>query len=141
MDWGRISGATQRMGTTVNCQYQDLRSARPRAAEARAPGQWQPEHEAHLERLKAWVCTRVDQKYRRGQAEHGGKLWEAPGLLRELHAETFDLLAYGQALDEHAARIFQEYDAGQLTAADALERVRAVLWGAPAPGRADGGAE
>ena len=98
-------------------------------AHATATGDRRPEHEEHLERLKAWVCRHVDRKYRRGQAEHGGKLWEAPGLLRELHAETFDLLAYGQALDEHAVGIFQEYDAGQLTAADALERVRAVLWG------------
>ena len=71
---------------------------------ATTTGMWQPEHEAHLERLKAWVCTQEDRKYRRGQAEHGGNLWEAPGLLTraswsagELHAETFDLLAYGQA--------------------------------------------
>ena len=96
-------------------------------------GSWKPEHDAHLERLKAWVCTQVDRKYRRGQAEHGGKLWEAPGLLRELHAETFDLLAYGQALDEHAARIFQDYDAGRVTADAALSQVRALLWGSPAP--------
>ena len=35
----------------------------------------------------------------------------------------------GSMLDEQAARIFQAYDAGRVTAADALERVRAVLWG------------
>ncbi len=96
---------------------------------ATSPGAWTPEHAAHLRRLKAWVCTHMDSKYRAGQREHGGNLWEAPGLLRELHAETFDLLAYGQALDEHAARIFEEYDAGKVTAAEALELVRAVLWG------------
>ncbi len=96
---------------------------------APATGDWQPDHEAHLQRLLTWVATHVDRKYRRGQAEHGGKLWEAPGLLRELQAETFDLLAYGQALDEHAAHIFQDYDAGRVTAADALEQVRALLWG------------
>ncbi len=89
----------------------------------------QPEHEAHLQRLLAWVAMHVDRKYRRGQAEHGEKLWEAPGLLKELHAETFDLLAYGQAVEEHAARIFQDYDAGRVTADDALKRVRALLWG------------
>ena len=87
----------------------------------------QLEHEAHLRRLLAWVSTQVDRKYRRGQAEHGGKLWEAPGLLKELHAETFDLLAYRQALEEHATRIFEDYDAGLITADDALERMRAVL--------------
>ena len=88
-----------------------------------------PEHEAHLQRLLEWVSTRVGEKYRRGQAEHGGQLWEAPGLLKELHAETFDLLAYGQALEENAASIFEDYDTGQVTADEALERVRAVLWG------------
>ena len=90
---------------------------------------WQPDHEAHLQRLLKWVVEQVDRKYRRGQAEHGGKLWEASGLLRELQAETIDQLAYGQALDECAARILQEYDAGQLTAANALSQVRALLWG------------
>ena len=89
----------------------------------------QSEHEAHLQRLLAWVSTHVDRKYRRGQAEHGGKLWEAPGLLKELHAEAFDLLAYGQALEENAASVFEDYDTGQVTADEALERVRAVLWG------------
>ena len=104
-------------------------------AEPMMPGQWQPEHEAHLERLLAWVCTHVDRKYRRGQAEHGGKLWEAPGMLAELNAETVDQLAYGQALDEHAARIFQAYDAGRVTADDALSQVRVLLWGSPGPDR------
>ncbi len=89
----------------------------------------QPEHEAHLQRLLAWVSTRVGEKYRLGQAEHGGKLWEAPGLLKELHAETFDLLAYGQAIVEHAVRIFRDYDAGRVTSDDTLARVRALLWG------------
>ena len=89
----------------------------------------QPEHEAHLQRLQTWIATRVDRKYRRGQAEHGGKLWEAPGLLAELQAEVFDLLAYSQALEEHAESIFEDYDTGQVTAGEALERVRAVLRG------------
>lgn len=56
-------------------------------------------------------------------------MWEAPGLLKELHAETFDLLAYGQALEEHAARIFRDYDEGRFTADDTVARMRALLWG------------
>ena len=91
-------------------------------------GRWTPKHEAHLQRLLTWVATHVNQKYRRGQAEHGGALWKAPGLLKELHAETFDLLSYGQALEEHAVRIFQDFDAGRVTADAALLQVRALLW-------------
>ena len=65
-------------------------------------------------------------------------MWEAPGLLTELHAETFDLLAYGQAIDEHAGRIFRDFDAGRVTADDALLQVRALLWGdAPGPQRSE----
>ena len=100
--------------------------------------QMPPEHEAHLRRLNEWVCARVDRKYRRGQAEHGGRLWEAPGLLAELQAETIDQLAYGQALEEHVARIFQDYDAGRATADDALARMRALLWGRSPDAEADG---
>ena len=96
---------------------------------ATTPGQWQPDHEAHLQRLQTWIAEHVDRKYRRGQTEHGGKLWEAPGMLRELHDETVDQLAYGQALEEHATRIFRAYDDGRVTAADALSQVRALLWG------------
>ena len=92
-------------------------------------GCWQPDHEAHLQRLLAWIATRVDRKYRRGQAEHGGKLWGANGLLMELQAESIDQLAYSQAIDEQASRIFQEYDNGRVMADDALEQVRALLWG------------
>ena len=103
---------------------------------ATTPGDWQPEHEAHLQRLLAWIATHVDRKYRRGQAEHGGKLWEAPGLLKELHAETIDQLAYSQAIDEQAGRIFQAYDAGRVTADDALSQVRALLCGTLAPNHA-----
>lgn len=33
------------------------------------------EQEAHLERVKSEFCELVDEKYRAGQREHGGDLW------------------------------------------------------------------
>ena len=76
-------------------------------------GTMQQEHEAHLQRLLAWVSRHADRKHR---PRPGGAWRGVVGgavLLREVHAETFDLLAYGQALEEHAARIFQDYDPGR----------------------------
>lgn len=35
-----------------------------------------PEQEKHLEDIKQEICRRIDAKYRRGQKEHGGNLWE-----------------------------------------------------------------
>ena len=63
------------------------------------------ENEAHLERVKTDFLRRVDTKYRRGQDEHGGRLWEYPRrqLLEELMAEAVNvmgLLAKGAAVAE-----------------------------------------
>ena len=53
-----------------------------------------PEHEAHLARIKARLAADIDAKYRAGQDEHGGRLWEKPGMLQHAYAEALDLCVY-----------------------------------------------
>ena len=39
-----------------------------------------PEQEADLKNIQTQITTRLAAKYRRGQKEHGGNLWERPAL-------------------------------------------------------------
>jgi hypothetical protein len=59
-----------------------------------------PEHQAHLDRLLSEVHTRLKAKYIKGQNEHGGKLWEKPGLLDEAINEAIDQVVYLMTLKE-----------------------------------------
>lgn len=52
------------------------------------------DQEAHLARLKATITADLDAKYRAGQAEHGGNLWEKPGMLEAAIEEALDQLTY-----------------------------------------------
>lgn len=58
------------------------------------------DQEAHLERVKRRVCERIDQKYRRGQKEHGGDLWRKNGIIEMLLDEVADSVVYGETLKE-----------------------------------------
>jgi hypothetical protein len=62
-----------------------------------------PEQESHLERVRVQVLADIDAKYRQGQAEHGGNLWEKPGLLDEAIKEAIDLVVYLYSLREQRA--------------------------------------
>lgn len=50
--------------------------------------------EAHLQRIKDAVGADLDAKYRAGQHEHGGNLFEKPGMLEAAYEEALDLCIY-----------------------------------------------
>ncbi len=56
--------------------------------------------EAHLARILSQVTTDLRQKYESGQREHGGNLWEKPGMLEQAIAEVLDLAVYLYTLRE-----------------------------------------
>jgi hypothetical protein len=53
-----------------------------------------PENEAHLARLKSEFSLDLDAKYRAGQIEHGGNMWEKQGMLAHAIEEAIDMVVY-----------------------------------------------
>jgi hypothetical protein len=63
------------------------------------------EQETHLSGIKSRFCTSVDEKYRKGQKEHGGDLWKKPGLFPMLKDETTDFIVYADTLEQQLREI------------------------------------
>jgi hypothetical protein len=49
---------------------------------------------AHLDRIVSRVSADLRAKYEAGQEEHGGNLWEKPGMLEQAYAEALDQCIY-----------------------------------------------
>ena len=56
--------------------------------------------EAHLAAIQHRVKERLDRKYRIGQKEHGGNLFDKPALLN-LSEEVTDLVTYLHTVEDH----------------------------------------
>lgn len=52
------------------------------------------ENEEHLQGIQVWFHKEINAKYRAGQAEHGGDMWEKPGMLRCAIEEALDQVTY-----------------------------------------------
>jgi hypothetical protein len=48
----------------------------------------------HKDLIKAQFSERVERKYVRGALEHGGNLWDKPGMLDNALNEVTDLVTY-----------------------------------------------
>jgi hypothetical protein len=60
----------------------------------RAQGEWNVEHETHLQDVLANIKRAVTGKYRDGQRRHGGHLWKKAGMLGHAEQEITDLNVY-----------------------------------------------
>ena len=49
---------------------------------------------AHLDRIISRLNADLRAKYEAGQQQHGGNLWEKPGMLEQAYAEVLDLATY-----------------------------------------------
>jgi len=58
------------------------------------------DQENHLSEVKREFLKAVDEKYRKGQAEHGGDLWKKPGVLEMLMDECVDFWVYAYVLKQ-----------------------------------------
>ena len=63
-------------------------------------------HEAHLQRILTRFNADARGKYEHGQREHGGNLWQKPGMLDSAIEEAIDLVVYLYTLKEQC----EEFD-------------------------------
>jgi|TARA_Y100001951_G_scaffold76364_1_gene63531 hypothetical protein len=61
--------------------------------------------EDHLADIQKAVGTEIDRKYRAGQAEHGGDLWERVPLIDDMIDESIDQMTYALTLKTQLGRI------------------------------------
>lgn len=54
----------------------------------------------HLHTIGASFMRRMDAKYKKGQKEHGGNIWEKAGMLANAEDEVNDLVVYLHTLRE-----------------------------------------
>lgn len=71
-----------------------------------------PEQEAHLAELKTSFATGLDEKYRRGQQEHGGNLWMKTGMFPMLREEVLDFWAYGKTIERQLREVLAHIEDG-----------------------------
>jgi len=88
--------------------------------------------ESHLARLLAWLPARFAQKYRSGQARHGGELAIKPRMLHEAENEFLDGLCYILTIREQLVTARRLVDDGlrcddAVALADALEILDGLL--------------
>lgn len=55
---------------------------------------------AHLNRILSQFTRDASEKYTAGQREHGGNLWEKPGMLDQAILEAIDQVIYLYTLKE-----------------------------------------
>lgn len=59
-----------------------------------------PSQEAHLQHIKDTFAELTDRKYRKGQEEHGGNLWQKKRLIDMAIDEAIDQVTYLLSLKE-----------------------------------------
>jgi hypothetical protein len=60
--------------------------------------------EDHLSEIIQSISGQVDRKYRIGQAEHGGDLWERVPLVEDMIEESIDQITYALTLKSQLVR-------------------------------------
>ena len=88
-----------------------------------------PEQERHLAAVKARIADGIDEKYRKGQAEHGGNLWRKPGVFPMLTDEVRDFVVYADTLEHQLRAVLGMLTRGDY--ADAEQMLRDILDGKP----------
>lgn len=63
------------------------------------------EQEDHLNGVIRSVSGQIDRKYRAGQEEHGGDLWERVPLVDDLIDESIDQVTYALTLKTQLGRV------------------------------------
>lgn len=82
---------------------------------------------AHIDGIVERFSGEAKTKYEHGQREHGGNLYEKPGMMRHLRQEVLDLVVYQDTMDEQLRGILALLDEGSVY--EARKRLQALLDG------------
>lgn len=69
------------------------------------------EQEDHLRDIKYNLLTDLDKKYRAGQIQHGGNIWEKQGMIGNAIEEVLDLAVYLYTLRDQIGKVKEKFDA------------------------------
>lgn len=61
-------------------------------------------NQAHLDSIVRELTQDIRAKYAKGQEEHGGRIWEKPGMLDHAIEEVLDLAVYLYTLKQQLAK-------------------------------------
>ena len=61
--------------------------------------------EDHLANIQQTIGVEIERKYRLGQAEHGGDLWERVPLVDDMIEESIDQMTYALTLKSQLGRV------------------------------------
>lgn len=87
------------------------------------------QQEKHLTDIKAFFVDAVDKKYRKGQAEHGGNLWDRD-CLKDIADEAVDLVTYihtARERDSKVRLIYHNWTSGHISDAEAKAQLGQIL--------------
>ena len=88
-----------------------------------------PAQESHLRDIKSSFEASVDAKYRKGQAEHGGNLWDR-NTLSDIKDEAVDLFTYiCTAIEKYnkICLVVHNWRSGHVKPDDALKQLEVLL--------------
>lgn len=87
------------------------------------------QQEQHLKDIKQFFADGVDKKYRKGQAEHGGNLWDRD-CLSDISDEAIDLVTYvytARERDRKVRLVYHNWRSGIITAEAAQLQLGEIL--------------
>lgn len=85
-----------------------------------------PDRERHLAAVLDSAHSLIDKKFRAGQVQHGGNIWQKPGMLQHAIEEVADQTVYLFTLEGQMSALALALRSGTITpedAAGALERM------------------
>ena len=88
------------------------------------------EHERHLHYIKERINHLITAKYRKGQAQHGGRLWEDRNVFSDALEEVVDLVSYMITMEaklESARAALNSAHEGLITHEEAVTIARKAL--------------
>ena len=74
--------------------------------------------EGHLANIQQTIGVEIERKYRLGQAEHGGDLWERVPLVDDMIEESIDQMTYALTLKSQLTQVKQLLDEARNAAPD-----------------------